>query len=126
MKTLIASPALPGLVTAAIFGALAFGIGTASIAADRSDVSQTTVKFADLNLSNREGATKLYERIVVAANQVCNSFDTDMRDLASQGQVLACVHKAIADAVTKVGHPELVAVYNARNHEPLAITVAAR
>jgi UrcA family protein len=126
MKTLIASATLPRLVTAAIFGALAFGIGTASIAADRSDVPQAVVKFGHLSLSNRQGATKLYDRIVVAANEVCKSFDTDIRDLTSQGQMLACIHKAIADAVTKVGHPELFAVYNARNHQPLPITVAAR
>jgi UrcA family protein len=126
MKTLIASAKLPRLVTAAIFGALAFGCGAVSIAADRSDVPQAVVKFGDLNLSNPQGAATLYNRIVFAAYEVCKSFDTDIRNNASQAQLDACVHRAIADAVTKVGQPELIAVYNTRNRQPLPITVAAR
>jgi UrcA family protein len=126
MKTLIASAKLPRLVTAAIFGAVAFGCGAVSIAADRSDVPQAVVKFGDLNLSNPQGAATLYNRIVFAAYEVCKSFDTDIRNNASQAQLDACVHRAIADAVTKVGHPELIAVYNTRNRQPLPISVAAR
>jgi UrcA family protein len=126
MKTLIASAKHPHLLTAAIFGALAFGWGAVSIAADRSDVPQAVVKFGDLNLSNQQGAATLYNRIADAAHEVCKSFDTDIRDLASHAQLDACVHRAIADAVTKVGQPELIAVYNARNRQPQPITVAAR
>ena len=126
MKTLITSAKLPRLVTTTIFGALAFGCGALSIAADRSDVPQVVVKFGDLNLSNRQGAATLYNRIVAAAYEVCGSFDTDIRALASYRKLDACVHKAIADAVTKVGQPELFAVHNARNHQPLPNTVAAR
>ncbi len=126
MKTLLASAKHPRLVTAAIFGALALGCGAVSIAADRSDVPQAVVKFGDLNLSNPQGAATLYNRIVFAAHEVCKSFDTDIRDVASHGQVNACVHRAIADAVTKVGQAELIAVYNTRNRQPLPITVAAR
>jgi len=126
MKTLISSARLPRLVTATIFGALAFSCGALSIAADRSDVPRAVVKFADLNLSNRQGAATLYNRIVAAAYEVCKSFDTDSRDLSSYSQLEACVHKAIADAVTKVGQPELFAVYNARHRQPLPTTLAAR
>lgn len=126
MKTLIASAKYPRLVTAAIFGALAIGCGAVSIAADRSDVPQAVVKFGDLNLSNRQGAATLYNRIIAAANEVCKSYDTDIRGFASFAQLDACVHRAIADAVTKVAQPELFAVYNARNRQPLPITVAAR
>jgi len=126
MKTLIASATLPRLVTATIFGALALGCGALSIAADRSDVPQVVVKFGDLNLSNRQGAATLYDRIVTAAYEVCQSFDTDIRYLPSFGKLDACVHRAIAGAVTTVGEPELFAVYNARNRLPLANTVAAR
>src|ERR1700741_3950235 len=125
MKTLIASTKLPHLVTAAIFSALAFGCGAVSIAADRSDVPQAVVKFGDLNLSNPQGAATLYDRIVFAAHELCRSFDADIRTVAP-GELNACVHRAIADAVTKVGQPELIAVYNARNRQPLPITVAAR
>jgi len=126
MKTLLASAKHPRLVTAAIFGALALGCGAVSIAADRSDVPQAVVKFGDLNLSNPQGAATLYNRIVFAAHEVCNFFDSDIRDFASHAQLNACVHRAIADAVTKVGQAELIAVYNTRNRQPLPITVAAR
>jgi UrcA family protein len=124
MKTLIASTKLPRLVTTAIFSVLALSCGAVSIASDNDDVPQAVVKFADLNLSNPHGAAKLYHRIVVAAYAVCRSFDIDIRDLTSQTRNLACVHKAIADAVTKVGQPELIAIYNANNHQPLPVTVA--
>jgi UrcA family protein len=126
MKTLITSAKLPRLVTTTIFGALAFGCGALSIAADLSDVPQDVVKFGDLNLSNRQGAATLYNRIVAAAHEVCKSFDTDMRDLPWHAQLDACIHKATADAVTKVGRPELFAVYNASHRQPLANTLAAR
>jgi UrcA family protein len=126
MKTLITSAKLPRLVTTTIFGALAFGCGALSIAADLSEVPQAVVKFGDLNLSNRQGAATLYNRIVAAAQEVCKSFDTDPYGRASYAKLDACVHKAIADAVTKVGQPELLAVYNARHRQPLPNTVAAR
>jgi hypothetical protein len=36
-----------------------------------------------------------------------------------------CVHKAVMNGVTKVGQPELFAVYGAKNHEPISIVAAA-
>jgi len=126
MSTSTTSTGHRGLIVTAIFGALAFGCGAVSIADDRSDVPQAVVKFGDLNLSNPQGAATLYNRIVFAAHEVCRSFDADIRTLALRPQLNACVHRAIADAVTKVGRPELIAVYNARNRQPLPITVAAR
>lgn len=126
MKTLITSAKHSRPVTAAILGALAFSCSAVSIAADRSDAPQAVVKFGDLNLSNPQGAATLYNRIVSAAYEVCKSFDTDIRNLSSHAQLDSCVHRAIADAVTKVGQPELIAVYNTRHRQPLPITVAAR
>jgi UrcA family protein len=125
MKTLITSTNLPRRITTAIFGALAFGCGVVSIAADISDVPQAVVKFGDLNLSNPQGAVTLYSRIVAAANEVCKSFDVDSRDLGSRARLDACVHNATADAVTKVGQPGLFAIYAAKTHQPLPIIVAA-
>jgi UrcA family protein len=82
------------------------------------------VKFGDLTLSNPQGAATLYRRIAAAARDVCGSYDLDRWNLGSRASLNACVHKAIADAVTKVGQAELFAVYNAKNHQPLPITVA--
>jgi UrcA family protein len=116
---------LSRLITTAIFGALTLSCGAISIAADKNNPPQVVVKFGDLNLSNPQDAATLYGRIVAAGSEVCRPFDIDSRDLGARARLHACIHKAIADAVTKVGQPELFAIYNARNREPLRITVAA-
>ena len=125
MKTLTTATYLPRLIKTVVFGALALSWGSASIAAGDIDVPQVVVKFGDLNLSNPQGAAKLYSRIAAAGNEVCKSLDINSRDLGSRARLHACVHKAIADAVTKVDQPELLAIYNAKNHQARPILVAA-
>jgi UrcA family protein len=120
MRTMTTSTCLRGLITSAIFGALAAGFTGVSTAGDTT-VRSITVKYGDLNLSNPQGAATLYSRIVRAAHEVCELPDDS---LSFRADARACLHKAIADAVTKVGHPELIAVYNANNREPLPATVA--
>jgi UrcA family protein len=84
------------------------------------------VKFGDLNVSNPLGAATLYERIAAAAHSVCGSYySNDVFHHGSLARVNACVRKAIADAVTRVGQPELFAVYNTKYRQPLPISVAA-
>jgi UrcA family protein len=120
MNTMTTSTQLRGLIAAAILGALASGFAGVSAAAD-SDVRSITVKYGDLNLSSPQGAATLYGRIAQAARAVCDSSD------GSRWSVLAmheCVNKAIADAVTKVGQPQLIALYNAKNPRPLPFTLA--
>jgi UrcA family protein len=125
METRMTSSKQPHRITTAIFAALALTCGAVCIAADNSDVPQALVKFGDLNLSNPQGATTLYSRIATAAKKVCKPFDIDGSNLGSRARLDACVHKAIADAVTKVDRPELFAVYKAKNHQPRPIIVAA-
>jgi UrcA family protein len=125
MKTLITTTYLPRLITTAVFGALALSWGAASIAAGDSDVPQVVVKFGDLDLSNPQGAATLYSRIAAAGNEVCRSLDINSRDLGSRARLDACVHKAIAEAVTKVNQPKLFAIYNAKHHQSRPILVAA-
>ncbi|HEY2463811.1 MAG TPA: UrcA family protein [Steroidobacteraceae bacterium] len=125
MNTRIASTTLPRVTAAAMFGALTLSFGAASFAADDSDVPKVIVKYGDLNLSNPKGAASLYSRIASAAHGVCRAFDADNRDFAAGKKVAACVHKAIANAVTDVGEPGLFAVYNAKNPQPRAIVVAS-
>ena len=116
---------LSRVIKTAIFGTLALSYGAASIAAGYDTAPTAVVKFGDLNLSNPQGAVKLYSRIVAAANEVCKAYDIDNRNLGSRARLSTCVHKAIADAVTTVGHPGLFAVYNAKNRQSLPIIVAA-
>ena len=125
MNTTTPSTSLRGLIATAILGALAVGNALVCTAADGRDTVSQTVKYGDLNLSNPEGAATLYRRIVAAANNVCSPSDTDLRVLTTQGGLSACIHKATMEAVTKVGHPELTAVYNSKNRHPLPITVAS-
>ncbi len=66
----------------------------------------------------------LYSRIVTAAHEVCDA--SGERSLQYQANERVCVHDAIADAVTKVGREQLIAIYNAKNRQPLPVTLAAQ
>jgi UrcA family protein len=122
MTTMTTSRSFRGVLATAVFGALTCSLMAVCTAAE-TDTPQTTVKYADLKVSNPEGAAALYARIQRAARQVC--LPLDGRDLSSKAQMSACVHKAIADAVAKVDQPALLAVYNAHNGQPTSIVLAA-
>jgi UrcA family protein len=125
MNTITPSTRLRGFIAKAIVIAVAASFTVVCAAADNTETISVVVKYGDLNVSNPEGAATLYRRIAAAASTVCGPNETDSWPLGSRAKVNACVHKAIADAVTKVGQPELFAVYNAKNREPLPITLAA-
>ncbi len=82
------------------------GFATVGAAAD---LPQVHVKYADLNVDSAAGAAVLYQRIRVAANEVCPASDT--RDLAAQSAAKACRTRAIAQAVVAVHNPSLTRVY---------------
>jgi UrcA family protein len=103
-------------VVTTLVGSFALGLATASIAGDSRDVRSITVKFADLNVSNPQGAAVLYGRIARAAKSVCTPADYSPWPIS---QMNGCVHKAIADAVTKVNQEALYTVYNQHNKPPL-------
>lgn len=125
MKTLTASTHLPRLLIATILGPLALGCAAVSIAGDYGDVPHTAVRFGDLDLSKPDAAAALYGRIKVAAYVVCASFDKDSRDQLDLIGLDRCVHSAVRSAVAKVNRPALSAIYNARNHDPLPMTIVA-
>jgi UrcA family protein len=125
MNTITPSSRLRGLIAMAIVSTFASSFAAVCAAADRIETVSAVVKYGDLNISNPEGAAALYRRIVAAARNLCGPYDVDTRDLVAGARMERCAHKAIADAVTKVGQSELFAVYNAKNREPLPITVAA-
>ena len=125
MKRLTDSTNLQRLVTATILGTLALGCGAFCVASDNGYVLHAAVKTSDLNLSSSEGAARLYSRISSAAYEVCKSYSTDSRDLLDLTGVTTCVDNAVRKAVVKAGHPALLAIYNARHHDALPITVAA-
>jgi UrcA family protein len=123
MNTITTSANLRRTAATALFSALA-SFAAVCPAADSTDPLQATVQYGDLNVSSHLGAATLYSRIQAAAGRVCRPFDN--RDLASKKLLNMCIHKAIADAVTKVDQPELSAVYNAKNGTSQPILLAAR
>lgn len=98
------------VMTAAIVGTLVSGF---AIPAGAADARSITVKFGDLNVSSPEGAAALYARIRSAAKTVCSPAESSADPFRTEFS--ACVHKAIADAVTKVNRMELYTVYNQHN-----------
>jgi UrcA family protein len=107
-------------IATTVVSMLASSVTSACLAADSSDVPRIVVKFADLNISNPQGAASLYGRIAAAARVVCRPFDLDSRNLQSQARLKACIHTAITNAVAKVAKPELVAIYDAKSNLSVA------
>lgn len=123
MNTMTPATAFRRLITTAILSALALSFAGVCTAADTTDAPHTIVKFGDLAVSTPLGATALYARLRVAAEQVCPPVRG--RDLASKARANACVRKAIKDAVTSIDQPALFAVYDAKNGEATTIVLAA-
>ncbi len=101
-------------------GALIVAVTTAARAAD---LPQVHVRYADINVSSPAGAAVLYQRIRVAASQVCGT--PDQRDLARLEQAKVCTDQAIASAVTAVGNEKLTDLYQAKMHNVVTAKLAA-
>jgi UrcA family protein len=106
-----------GLVT--LLSVCSVGVQTAR--ADES-ARQVKVSYADLNLSSMQGAEALYRRIKNAAGEVC--YPREEKNLALMASRRACIHTAMSDAVTHVGSPTLMAVYNTRDGRSQPLQVA--
>lgn len=112
------------VMTAAIVGTLVSGFAVPAGAAGATDVRSITVKFADLNVSSPEGAAALYARIRSAAISVCSP--PESTDYPFKTSFKACVHNAIADAVTRVNRMELYTVYNQHNKPALPTSLLSQ
>jgi UrcA family protein len=71
-----------------------------------------TVQYENLAIDAEQGAAQLLKRIEAAAARVCARLDHG--NLASRGNAQACSRQLTADAVGKVSHPLLLAVYNSK------------
>jgi UrcA family protein len=123
MNTMTQTIKLQPMTATVLFSALALSFAAMCPAGDTTGAYQSTVKYADLNVSSLTGAAALYARISATANEVCRTLDG--RDLASKSHFDRCVHQAIADAVTKVDQPALYSVYNAKNSMQKPIMLAS-
>jgi len=103
-----ATPYLRAFIATALIGSLASSFATICVAAD--GLPSQTVKYGDLDIAKPAGAATLYGRIVSAARNVCRADDNKSWDSGSRDR--ACVHDAVASAVTKVNQTSLFVVYN--------------
>jgi UrcA family protein len=87
---------------------LAGSVGAAQAATSEDAVPTVVVRYGDLDLSTTDGARVLYQRISVAARQVCPVQIT--RVLALVGKNRACREAAIERAVNAVNNPQLAAL----------------
>ena|SRR5579863_1432785 len=117
---------LRGILALAFVSALTSAFTSVCAAADSRDTVTETVKYGDLNLSTPQGATTLYRRIASAARNVCGASHVDNWNFASRSEAIGCVHKAIAEAVTKVNQPALFIVYNENYKPSLPITLVSQ
>jgi len=81
--------------------------------------AQRTVRFADLDLSRPAGVAALYQRIRVAAREVCQPFSE--RDLILHTAARSCVRDAMDHAVDDV-HSLTLSRYHQTKTEALIIT----
>jgi UrcA family protein len=99
--------------------ALAIAVAGVPIADSAETVSSRVVRFADLNLRSRAGATVAYQRIAYAADGMC-SFSSGMRTLGRSAtmaaQVRECKLKVIEHAVTQVNAPMLTTVFREKSN----------
>jgi UrcA family protein len=87
---------------------LAGSVGAAQAATSTDAVPTVVVRYGDLDLSSTEGARVLYQRISVAARQVCPVEFS--RAVLQVGKNRACREAAIERAVNAVNNPQLVAM----------------
>lgn len=124
MNTMSTSIRSRGLIAAAILGALASSFSAVAVAAepDVVELRSSVVNYRDLNVLKPQGAAALYGRIQTAAESVCSV--PEDADFAAKLHVSLCVRNAIAQAVSAINQPTLIAVYNAKNKTPLPVIVA--
>lgn len=72
-------------------------------------IRSMVVTYADLNLALTDGASTLYQRLKLAAREVCKTPDGGYGDPAVW---LHCYHAALVGAVRDLGNDRVTALYN--------------
>ncbi|HEY4210683.1 MAG TPA: UrcA family protein [Steroidobacteraceae bacterium] len=90
-----------------------FGVANAAPVAD-DGVPTLAVKYDDLDLSTRDGAVALYQRIAAAAQLVCP--DPQNTSIADVQTARSCRRVAVDRAVQAVHNPQLAALHSGLTH----------
>jgi UrcA family protein len=117
---------MKNLTTIIAVASFALSIGTIAHADSTSELRSVTVKYADLNTTNVEGAAVLYHRLTNAAKSVCRDLEPG-RSLGLMSVYNSCIQKALSNAVADVDRPAVSAYAAARGvvpAEPSAIKIA--
>jgi UrcA family protein len=106
MKTIVRKRNIAAAIAAVCLAAAAFG-----------DAPQRTVHFEDLNLNTKAGAVRLFERILAAAEAVCDGVGDD-------AAFKVCVRQAVLAGVKDVNEPRLTQEYEAEMGAAKPIEIA--
>jgi UrcA family protein len=104
--------AFAAALTAACLG-LAAAVSHAADTSPGVEPAKKVVQYGDLNLSNPAGIERLYQRIVFAAQQVCDD-RTGPRPLEEQIRTKICINQSVERAITAVNQPALTMLYAAK------------
>lgn len=80
---------------------------------------QQEVQFADLDLTSKQDAERLYRRLRTASSEVCSDF-RKRHSARMQERYRECVSQAVENAVATIAHPSLTALHAAKNEVKLA------
>jgi UrcA family protein len=101
-----------------------FALGNLTAAHGESNPQQRseTVKFGDLDLTTKRGATRLFERLSLAASRVCS--DPNEHLPVMRIELLQCRNQAIGTALGVVAAPALTSIARDHGVEPLNAPVS--
>jgi UrcA family protein len=100
----------PSMVAAALVALVCAASGNTTLAWEPGEPLTKKVAYGDLDLQTEQGASSLYKRLRVAAEQVCTPYQSI--DLARRVAWQTCVDRAVASAVEQVNRPMVTAVHN--------------
>ena len=82
-----------------------------------------TVRFADIDATNPEGAAALYRRLKGAATSVCQDLEPG-RELARVGVYVNCIQTVLGAAIVKIDRSTLTAYAAAQGASTSVIRIA--
>jgi len=87
-------------------------VATKEIVSDKADDFAITVPVADINLSNKYGVEKLYQRLQTAARQICGSRDARTAGSLHQSRLnQQCYVEALDSAVNEIDNRILTEIH---------------
>jgi UrcA family protein len=101
-----------------------FALGNLTVAHGESNPHERseTVRFGDLDVTTERGATRLFERLSLAASRVCS--DPNEHLPVMRIELLQCRNQAIGTALGVVAAPALTSIARDHGVEPLNAPVS--